>query len=676
MAKKINLMTFNARVAEACDPGTESWASRKDFFVETINKAELDFLGVQEAQNNVGDNCRDHNAPYEKSQLGYIEQNVKKSNLALLRKEDGELYPATIFYNEKVWDINERFPQIDLGDDRYAVCAYFKLKEEAQIGVYFCNTHATTDRQETKTFEIIRHKLFNEIIIDHPTDPVYFLGDFNGHCGPDGKSGCKIYNGLVAVFASKPEMYNFDRDFKQGDVSGTGHGVKQGNHFKHNVYVGDHHEKGYTRLIDHIFVPNNLGEGNYNPVIGIYTRTKDGQTQYPTDHFPISVTVDYTKIDYCTKNPSKPVLIESPKYKDGAVSFKWEVDQKDKECPVMKYLVYNYKGVHYDNLITTLDNTQATFTEEVSGSSKYDYYVAAYFADSRTSESLKVTVKEEMVKREELNDEKINNQGAKSNSADLSLNIMTFNVRISPAGGDDRQKEWNERKDFVLSILKGEENTDSGEKIGVMDFIGIQEAGGFQMDYIMSNMSGLNYKQVPGNGALLLYKADSWNLKNNYSFEVTGDQWGPRYVKCGLFSEIVESSKNVFVCNTHLHVGRDEIASYPKIDENLQKIRQDNPDSPVILMGDFNANCRSDCRHEEIQGMGCKVGNGLVDIFAPKPEENNFNPNDNRATFHNWSGGPDGNYNRIDHIFIPDYAFFSDPEKNKAINNTCFKTMV
>ncbi len=43
MAKKINLMTFNARVAEACDPGTESWASRKDFFVETINKAELDF---------------------------------------------------------------------------------------------------------------------------------------------------------------------------------------------------------------------------------------------------------------------------------------------------------------------------------------------------------------------------------------------------------------------------------------------------------------------------------------------------------------------------------------------------------------------------------------------------------------------------------------------------------
>jgi hypothetical protein len=90
-------------------------------------------------------------------------------------------------------------------------------------------------------------------------------------------------------------MYNFDRDFRQGDVSGTGHGVKQGNHFKHNVYVGDHHEKGYTRLIDHIFVPNNLGEGNYNPVIGIYTRTKNGQTQYPTDHFPISVTVDYTK---------------------------------------------------------------------------------------------------------------------------------------------------------------------------------------------------------------------------------------------------------------------------------------------------------------------------------------------------------------------------------------------
>ena len=165
MAKKINLMTFNARVAEACDPGIESWASRKDFFVETINRAELDFLGIQEAQNHVGDNCRDHNAPYEKSQLGYIEQNVKKSNLALLRKEDGELYPATIFYNEKVWDINERFPQIDLGDDRYAVCAYFKLKEEAQIGVYFCNTHATTDRQETKTFEIIWHKLFNQIRI-------------------------------------------------------------------------------------------------------------------------------------------------------------------------------------------------------------------------------------------------------------------------------------------------------------------------------------------------------------------------------------------------------------------------------------------------------------------------------------------------------------------------------
>jgi hypothetical protein len=249
----------------------------------------------------------------------------------------------------------------------------------------------------------------------------------------------------------------------------------------------------------------------------------------------------------------------------------------------------------------------------------------------------------------------------------LELNVMTFNVRIAGAGGDDRQKDWNERKDFVLSTLKGEENTDSGEKIGIMDFIGIQEAGGSQISYIMSNMASLNYNQVPGDRALLLYKADSWNLKNNYSFGVTGDQWGPRYVKCGLFSEIIESAKNVFVCNTHLHVGRDERASYPIIDENLHKIRQDSPDAPVILMGDFNANCRSSGKPEEIQGMGCKVGNGLVDIFAPKPEENNFNPDDNRTTFHNWSGGREGNYNRIDHILIPDYAFFSDPEKNKAI---------
>ena len=250
---------------------------------------------------------------------------------------------------------------------------------------------------------------------------------------------------------------------------------------------------------------------------------------------------------------------------------------------------------------------------------------------------------------------------------DLLLNVMTFNVRISPAGGDNREKEWNERKDFVLSILKGEENTDSGEKIGALDFIGTQEAGGQQIGDIMSGMSSLNYKQVPGDGALLLYKADSWNMEKEYSFSVTGDQWGPRYVKCGLFSEIAESAKNVFVCNTHLHVGRDERASYPMIDENLHKIRQDSPDSPVILMGDFNANCRSTGRPEEIQGMGCKVDNGLVDIFAPKPEENNFNLDDNRATFHNWSGGREGNYNRIDHILIPEYAFFSDTEKNKAI---------
>ena len=96
MAKKINLMTFNARVAEACDPGTESWASRKDFFVETINKAELDFLGVQEAQNNVGDNCRDHNAPYEKSQLGYI---VLRLTLF------GIICPILNAYYEKLFDI-------------------------------------------------------------------------------------------------------------------------------------------------------------------------------------------------------------------------------------------------------------------------------------------------------------------------------------------------------------------------------------------------------------------------------------------------------------------------------------------------------------------------------------------------------------------------------------------
>ena len=255
----------------------------------------------------------------------------------------------------------------------------------------------------------------------------------------------------------------------------------------------------------------------------------------------------------------------------------------------------------------------------------------------------------------------------------LSLNVMTFNVRISPAGGDDRQKEWNERKDFVLSILKGEEYIDGSKKIGALDFIGIQEAGGAQIDYIVSNMDNSNYKQVPGNGPLLLYKADNWSIKKEYSFDVTGDQWGPRYVKCGLFNNIMEQAKNVFVCNTHLNVGRDERESYKLIDENLHKIRQDGPDFPIILMGDFNANCSSgqkandSSKSTEIQGMGCKVNNGLVDIFAPKPEENNFDPNDNRATFHNWSGGHEDNYHRIDHIFIPDYAFFSDPEKNKAI---------
>ena len=232
-------------------------------------------------------------------------------------------------------------------------------------------------------------------------------------------------------------------------------------------------------------------------------------------------------------------------------------------------------------------------------------------------------------------------------TAGEEVNIMSFNIRYGAA--NDGINSWENRKEFVYETIKREK----------YDFIGVQEALGFQIEFIKEKMDGYHVfsrgrEKNPTKGESCgIFYSDSWEI----DIEESGTFWLsenpqkpasknwdaslPRITTWARFMH-KKTGFSVYVYNTHFdHLGQTARENSSKI--IIKHISARKYDIPVILIGDFNASETN----EAIKTIKKGIPQG-PSFFDPW---NFLNPNSKkRGTFNSWESRKDGA--KIDYIFV------------------------
>lgn len=177
-------------------------------------------------------------------------------------------------------------------------------------------------------------------------------------------------------------------------------------------------------------------------------------------------------------------------------------------------------------------------------------------------------------------------------SAQNTIDVMSFNIRFGTA--NDGENHWNFRKDKVKDLINYYE----------ADFIGMQEAQKFQIEYLLENNPLYSFLGKPRTDEIDSEFSCIFYLKNKYKVleentfwlsetpEKPTKSWDaalPRIVTYALF-ENIKTKKKVWLINTHFdHVGK--IARQKSAEIILKKIKelQSKNNVPAILTGDFNS---------------------------------------------------------------------------------------
>jgi len=175
---------------------------------------------------------------------------------------------------------------------------------------------------------------------------------------------------------------------------------------------------------------------------------------------------------------------------------------------------------------------------------------------------------------------------------DLSLEIMSFNIRYGTA--NDGDNHWEKRKELVFDVLREERP----------DVAGLQEALRFQIDQIRQALPvyqeigvGREDGKEKGEYSVILYRQDRFQAEESGTFwfsdtpEVAGSRhWGNACVRICSWARLIEktSGRAFYIYNLHL-----DHQSQPSREKSVQllsrRIRQRKHPDPVIVTGDFNA---------------------------------------------------------------------------------------
>lgn len=231
--------------------------------------------------------------------------------------------------------------------------------------------------------------------------------------------------------------------------------------------------------------------------------------------------------------------------------------------------------------------------------------------------------------------------------ADLSfaqnaIQVMSYNIRMGTA--DDGDNHWNIRKEKVADVLDYYH----------ADFIGLQEAQQFQLDYLSVKNPDYQYigkgrsEEVYTEYSCIFYNKNKYKVvSENTSWlsetpTISSKSWDaslPRIVTYGLFQNI-KTKKKIWIVNTHFdHIGKTARLNSSKIILEKIKEMQKQTNVPVIFMGDLNARAEE----ESIQLLTKELNETRTHCKTkPYGEKDTWNG-------FKFSEKPDG---QIDYIFI------------------------
>ena len=212
-----------------------------------------------------------------------------------------------------------------------------------------------------------------------------------------------------------------------------------------------------------------------------------------------------------------------------------------------------------------------------------------------------------------------------------SFTVVSFNLRFGLS--DDGANSWRYRKEGVAELLMSYE----------ADFIGLQEANDFQIDFVDSVLADYSYigRRTPAppfwqNNVIFYHSKWQCVLQNHFYLSPTpqipsrfrDSQW-PRQCTIGLF----EKDLRQLICiNTHFDFKPLVQCKSARFIMDLTSQLPSN--SSVILTGDFNATPGSDC-YKMFTGDKVQKSEGMPyfsNVFSePYP-----------GTYHGFSGGCEG----------------------------------
>lgn len=260
--QSLKLMTYNIRLNTSSD-GVNAWPNRKDFVSSQILFYNPDIFGIQEAM------------PEQVSDLTTSLKNYNHFGMAREGINKGEA--SSIFYlkerftvfKEGTFWLSETPDTISKGWDAacHRVCSYGLFFDKINDNfIWVFNTHLDHmgELARTNGLNLILSKI-NKLNTNNY--PVVFMGDLNSN--PDSER----------IKELKSKMYDC-RDISVSKPFGP-----------YGTFNGFNFCSKPEELIDYIFLSDKI----YYKVIKYAVLTDNIEMQYPSDHFPVYVELEYAK---------------------------------------------------------------------------------------------------------------------------------------------------------------------------------------------------------------------------------------------------------------------------------------------------------------------------------------------------------------------------------------------
>lgn len=238
----------------------------------------------------------------------------------------------------------------------------------------------------------------------------------------------------------------------------------------------------------------------------------------------------------------------------------------------------------------------------------------------------------------------------------MKVSFLTFNLRFGLA--DDGENSWENRRQAVERLMAAHRP----------DFLAVQEANVFQAEFLARLMPDYLLAGVRQDAPRfwqnnVILSAPGWDLSSFRHFYLSAtpeipsrfaDSRWPRQCTVGSYEK---AGTRIVVADTHF----DFAENVQKRSASLIMERLSVYDSPVVLMGDFNASPSSAC-YRMLTGEGSPGSEPLKDVF------DSCDSDFNSGTHHGFTGRADCEKGRIDWVL---YRGFAGVAEKAIIRDSC-----